>query len=136
MVKSRLAAGLLLIAWQAPAAAAPTAEQAMAQYHRTFQSVDELRCPKGVGPEDIVVCGRREGRDPNRVPLPDEREPGERVALIAGEPPSATEGLARTDRGPCETAGPNHPCGGGISFLSILFGVIKIAKAVHDRHAD
>ncbi|MEA3038632.1 MAG: hypothetical protein QOE79_1145 [Sphingomonadales bacterium] len=136
MAKSRLAAGLLLIAWQAEAVAAPTAEQAMAQYRRTFQPVDQLRCPKGAGSEDIVVCGRREGRDPNRVPLPDEREPGERVALVAGEAPSATEGLARTDRGPCETAGPNHSCGGGISFLSILFGMIKIAKAVHDRHAD
>lgn len=133
-----ISAVLMLAVAAAPASAAepPTAEQAMAQYRRTFQPVDELRCPKGVGPEDVVVCGRREGRDPNRVPLPEEREPGERVALIAGEPPSATEGLARTDRGPCETAGPNHPCGGSISLLSILFGAIQIAKAVHDRHAD
>jgi hypothetical protein len=137
MAKSRLAAGLLLIGWQTAAAAAPaTAEQAMAQYRRTFQPVSELRCPKGAGPEDIVVCGRREGRDPNRLPLPEERQPGERVGLLPGEPPSAAEGLARTDRGPCETAGPNHACGGSISLLSILFGAIKIAKAVHDRHAD
>jgi hypothetical protein len=137
MAKSRLAVGLLLIAWQTEAAAAPsTAEQAMAQYRRSFRPVDELRCPKGAGPEDIVVCGRREGRDPNRVPLPDEREPGERVALLPGEPPRATEGLARTDRSACETAGPNHPCGGSISLLSILFGAIQIAKAIHDRHAD
>jgi hypothetical protein len=133
-----ISAALMLAVAAAPATAAepPTAEQAMAQYRRTFQPVDELRCPKAVGPEDIVVCGRREGRDPNRVPLPDERQPGERIALIAGEPPSATEGMARTDRSACETAGPNHPCGGSISLLSILFGAIKIAKAVHDRHAD
>src|SRR3954470_20684863 len=135
MAKSRLAAGLLLIAWQSAAggAAPPPADQAMAQYRRTFQPVSELRCPKSVGPEDIVVCGRREGRDPNRLPLAQEREAGERVGLIPGEPPSATEGLARTDRGPCETAGPNHACGGSISLLSILFGAIQIAKAVHDR---
>jgi hypothetical protein len=133
-----ISAALILVVAAAPASAAepPTAEQAMVQYRRTFQPVEELRCPKGVGPEDIVVCGRREGRDPNRVPLPAEREPGERIALIAGEPPSATEGLARTDRSACETAGPNHPCGGSISLLSILFGAIQIAKAVHDRHAD
>ncbi|MEA3035803.1 MAG: hypothetical protein QOH04_1568 [Sphingomonadales bacterium] len=138
MAKSRLAAGLLLIGWQAAAGAAepPTAEQAMAQYRRTFQPVSELRCPRSSGPEDIVVCGRREGRDPNRIPLPDEREAGARVGLIAGEPPSAAEGLARTDRGACETAGPNHACGGSISLFSILFGAIKIAKAIHDRHAD
>ena len=80
MAKSRLAAGLVLIGWQTAAMAAPqTADQAMAQYRRTFRPVEELRCPKSVGPEDIVVCGRREGRDPDRVPLPDEREPGERV---------------------------------------------------------
>ncbi|MEA3061552.1 MAG: hypothetical protein QOJ94_1333 [Sphingomonadales bacterium] len=133
-----ITAAMILVVAAQPASAAepPTAEQAMAQYRRTFQPVDELRCPKGVGPEDIVVCGRREGRDPNRVPLPDEREAGDRIGLLPGEPPSATEGLARTDRGACETAGPNHPCGGSISLLSILFGMVKIAKAVHDRHAD
>jgi hypothetical protein len=138
MGKSRLAAGLLLIAWQTAAAAAqpPTADQAMAQYRRTFQPVTELRCPRSAGPEDIVVCGRREGRDPNRIPLPDEREPGERVALLPGEPPSASVALARTDRSPCETAGPNHSCGGGFDFIQILFGAIKIVKAIHDRHAD
>jgi len=137
MGKSRLAAGLLLIGWQtAVAAAPPTAEQAMVQYRRTFRPVEELRCPKSVGPDDIVVCGRREGRDPNRVPFPDEREPGERVHLVAGEAPSASAGLARTDRSACQTAGPNHGCGGGVDFLQILFGAIKIAKAIHDRHAD
>src|SRR4051812_30072454 len=122
MAKSRLAAGLLLIGWQTAAMAAPaTGEQAMAQYRHTFRPVEELRCPKSVGPEDIVVCGRREGRDPNRVPLPDEHEPGERVHLVAGEAPSASVALARTDRSACETAGPNHSCGGGFDFLQILF---------------
>jgi hypothetical protein len=137
MAKSRLAAGLLLIGWQTAAMAGPaTAEQAMAQYRRSFQPVEELRCPKSVGPEDIVVCGRREGRDPNRVPLPDEHEPGERVHLVAGEAPSASAALAMTDRTPCEAAGPNHSCGGGFDFVQILFGAIKIVKAIHDRHAD
>jgi hypothetical protein len=137
MAKSRLAGGLLLIGWQTAAMAAPaTAEQAMAQYRHTFRPVEELRCPKSVGPEDIVVCGRREGRDPNRVPLPDEHEPGERVHLVAGEAPSASAALAMTDRSPCATAGPNHSCGGGVDFVQILFGAIRIVKAIHDRHAD
>ena len=137
MAKSRLAAGLLLIGWQTAALAGPaTAEQAMAQYRRTFRPVGELRCPKSVGPEDIIVCGRREGRDPNRIPFPDEREPGEVVLLLPGEPPSASVALARPDRTPCATAGPNHSCGGGFDFIQILFGAIKIAKAIHDRHAD
>jgi hypothetical protein len=136
MTKSRRAAGLLLLVWASPGVAAPvTAEQAIANYRRTFKPVSELRCPKGEEGE-IVVCARAEGPDPNRVPFPDQHEPGDRVGLLPGEPPSATVALARTDRSACEAAGPNHSCGGAISLLSILFGAIKVAKAVHDRHAD
>jgi len=136
MTKSRWAGALLLLAWAGQAAAGPvTADDALSNYRQTFRPVSELRCPKGAG-NDIVVCGKRDGPDPNRVPFPNEREPGARVALLPGEPPSASAALALTDRGPCETAGPNHSCGGGIDFLSILFGAVKIAKAIHDRHAD
>jgi hypothetical protein len=126
---------VLPFAPQAAAAAPVTADQAMTNYRSTFRSVAELRCPKAEGAE-IVVCARPEGPDPNRVPFPDEHDPGARVGLLPGEPPSATEALARTDRSACAAAGPNHSCGGSISLFSLLFGVIKVAKAVHDRHAD
>jgi hypothetical protein len=138
MTKSRRAAGLLLLGWAtAGTAAGPvTADQAMARYREAFQPVEALRCPRGAEGDEIIVCGRREGPDPNRLPLPVEREPGERVHLLPGEPPSASVALARTDRSACEAAGPNHSCGGSISLLSILFGLIHVAKAAHDRHAD
>ena len=136
MTKSRRAAALLLLVWTGPALAGPlTAEQAIANYRKAIKPVAELRCPKGEDGE-IVVCGRAEGPDPNRIPFPGEHEPGARVGLLPGEPPGAGAALARTDRGPCETAGPNHSCGGAISLLSILLGMVKVAKAVHDRHAD
>src|SRR3954464_10294734 len=138
MTKSRRAMGLLLLGWAtAGAAAGPvSADQAMARYREAFQPVEARRCPRGARPDDIVVCGRRDGPDPNRVPFPDAHEPGDRVHLLPGEAPSATEALARTDRSACEAAGPNHSCGGSISLLSILFGLIYVAKAAHDRHAD
>jgi hypothetical protein len=133
MAKSRLAAGLLLIAWQAEAVAAPTAEQAMVQYRRTFRPVSELRCPKSTGADDIVVCGRREGRDPNRVPFPEAREPGERVHLLPGEPPSAMAALNAASGDPCRMAGPNHPCDGAMTIWSpdgpsLLGGLIKVVR--------
>src|SRR4051794_28519670 len=135
MAKSRLAAGLLLIAWQSAAGAAepPAAEQAMARYRRTFQPVSELRCPRSVGPEDFVVCGRREGPDPNRVPFPEAREPGERVHLLPGEPPSAMAALNAASGDPCRMAGPNHPCGGAMTIMSLggpslLGGLFKLVR--------
>ncbi|MEA3061553.1 MAG: hypothetical protein QOJ94_1334 [Sphingomonadales bacterium] len=133
MAKSRLAAGLLLIAWQAEADAATTAEQAMARYRRAFRPVSELRCPKSASAEDIVVCGRREGPDPNRVPFPEAREPGERVHLIPGEPPSAMAALNAASGDPCAMVGPNHPCGGSMTIMSLggtslLGGFLKVVR--------
>ncbi len=60
-----------------------TAEEAVAAYRDVFKSIRELDCPRS-GTEEIVVCGRQEGEaPPGRLPLPVEREPGERVR---GEP--------------------------------------------------
>ena len=79
MALSRMAAALLLAFAPAPAAAAQTAEQAMARYREVIQPTAELDCPKGKEGEDIVVCGRRPG---NPLPLPIERGPGEVVRHI------------------------------------------------------
>ena len=60
-----------------------TAEQAMENYRKRFESVDEIDCPKPTDPDEILVCGRSGKPDPNRLPLPVERVPGEH---IAGDP--------------------------------------------------
>ena len=55
-----------------------TADEALANYRKMFKSTGEIDCPREEG--EIVVCGRRSaGPDPYRLPLPVEREPGERV---------------------------------------------------------
>ncbi len=66
---------------QAPVAAPGnvTAEQALAKYRATFRPPPEVICPKDPDPEAITVCGRRRAVDPNRLPLPVKREPGERI---------------------------------------------------------
>jgi hypothetical protein len=87
-------AGAALLAAQAGSAAAEpgspeqsaeplTADQAMENYRKRFESVDEIDCPKPTDPDEILVCGRSGAADPNRLPLPVERVPGEH---IAGEP--------------------------------------------------
>ena len=84
-------AAVLLVAAAAPAAAAPplTAERAIeAQQDGVRQAVGSAPCPRDSGADDIVVCGRR-GPDPNRVPFPDQRAPGERDILLPGELPRA-----------------------------------------------
>jgi hypothetical protein len=73
-----MTATLILAAGVAPAEAQITAEQALVNYRKTFKSTREIDCPKDAG--EIVVCGRLVGRDPARLPLPVEREPGARVA--------------------------------------------------------
>ena len=84
---SRMALALPLALAATPAAAgqvatqpARTAEEAIANYRQTFESVRELECPTPDDPEEIVVCGRPSGApDPNRAPLPIAREPGARI---------------------------------------------------------
>ena len=83
-------------AGQAAAQPARTAEDAMANYRQTFESVRELDCPTPEDPEEIVVCGRPSGApDPNRAPLPIGPEPG---ARIVGDVPS---GRASMSAGGC-----------------------------------
>jgi len=89
MTKSRMTLLPLVVLLATPGmmrgAQSVTAERAMEVYRQTFQPVRQIDCPPVVG-EDIVVCGRpKDVADPNRLPLPIEREPGE-VVYHAGEP--------------------------------------------------
>jgi len=57
--------------------------------------MEEERC-RGGAPDAVVVCGRlARGGDGYRVPY--RPEPGERVRLIAGEPPSAVAAMGAGD---------------------------------------
>jgi hypothetical protein len=122
MAKSRLAALLALLALAAPAAAAEplSAEQAMARYRLSFAPAGRGECPRGAG-GDVVVCGRREGRDPNRLPLPVEPEPGQRVM---GESLAAVEISGKREK--CSTVGPNQNCGGGLPVLAIAVAIARV----------
>ena len=88
------AAVLLAAAGAGPAfALAPetalTAEQAVEiQRNGVREAVGTASCARDRETGDIVVCGRR-GPDPNRLPLPVERLPGEREHLLPGELPRA-----------------------------------------------
>ena len=90
----RAAAALLAAAAAAPAfALAPetalTAEQAVEiQQSGVRDAVGTAPCPRDRETGDIIVCGRR-GPDPNRLPLPAERLPGDRENLLPGELPRA-----------------------------------------------
>jgi hypothetical protein len=82
---SRLAPLILLAAVPAGAISAPpiTAEQAMTNYRKVIKTTRELDCPRGSS-DEIVVCGNRDGEArTGRLPLPFDRNPGER---ISGEP--------------------------------------------------
>src|SRR3954467_694860 len=81
----------LAAAWAAPAGAfGPlTAEQAIETRRQgAREAVGPAPCPRDRDSGDIIVCGRR-GPDPNRLPLPDERLPGDREHLLPGELPRA-----------------------------------------------
>ena len=84
------AAILALAAAAAPASAfAPevTAESAVeTQKDSVRETVGTLPCRRDWAGGDIVVCGRR-GRNPNRVPFPDQRVAGEPENLLPGELP-------------------------------------------------
>lgn len=112
----------LMIGLAAPAGAAEpmTAEAAMERYRRLVAPIAVLNCPKAQSPDEIVVCGRPEGRDPNRLPLPP--PPGER---IMGEAVSAVEAMG--ERETCSTVGPNQNCGGGLPVIPILIFAAKVA---------
>jgi hypothetical protein len=130
MSKMARIALLLLVVLAAPARAAEplTAEAAIDNYRKMFQPVALLDCPKAGGPDEIIVCGRPDGPDPNRLPLPSGM-PGDRVRLLPGEPPSAVAALDAGGTG-CSTVGPNQSCGGGMSVFQVVGVLAKAVKAL------
>jgi len=113
-----------------PAIAAPpiTAEEAMTNYQKSFGKSAGIDCRRDTGSDEIVVCGRSEQRDPNRVPLPDEREPGAPVRLLPGEPPSAVAALSAGSGMNCATVGPNPRCNGGLDVFRVVGVLAKMVK--------
>jgi hypothetical protein len=113
-----------------PSGAAPsvTAEEAIDVQHRRLQAATGTApCERDSPADEILVCGRR-GPDPNRVPFPEERLPGERVALLPGEPPSALAALRSTAGSPCSTVGPSQHCSAGLPVVGVLTTLFKIGK--------
>lgn len=105
-----------------------TAEAAIdAQRGRLQTATGTAPCPRATSADEILVCGRR-GVDPNRVPVPDDRVPGERVALLRGEPPSPGGALAATAQSPCSAVGRAQHCAGGLPVVGVLTTLFKIGK--------
>jgi hypothetical protein len=131
MAKSSIAAAFLIALAAAPAFAEPlTAEEAIARQKEQLRDALGLDCDRSGQGEDIVVCGRS-GPDPNRVPFPDQRLPGERVRLGPSEAPSGLAGL-EAGQSPCSTVGPNQRCSGGLDVFRVVGVLAKIAKHLID----
>ena len=94
MAKSRMAVALTILLpgpafAQSPAPEPPalTAEAAIRNQRRLVAEATGIDC-RDPARDEIVVCGRR-GPDPNRIPFPDQRAPGEPENLLPGELPRA-----------------------------------------------
>ena len=131
---SAFAAAFLLSPRPAGAQGTITAEEAIETQHRQLQeATGTAPCrPPGESDEDIVVCGRR-GPDPNRVPFPDQRMPGDRVRLLPGEPPSGMAALDGTAQSPCSTVGANQRCSGGLNVIQVVGVLAKVGKHLLGR---
>ena len=101
---------LAFVIWPRPATAQTkptlTAEQAMERYQEVFTPSGRRAapCEPSQNPDEVVICGRR---DVPRDVFPD--EPGTRVSLLPGEPPSPSAGTS----GCCGS-------GGGINVLKVV----------------
>ncbi len=125
MTLSRLAPALAIAALGQPAAATPplTAEQALAEYRKVIKTTKELDCPRSEGGEEIVVCRGRAGADPERLPLPVERVPGERVS-------GGMNGVGALAADGCISR-----CGGsvGVNILAIPAFVGRVIERLKDN---
>jgi hypothetical protein len=132
---SAAAALLPVLLAAAPAGAAPpiTAEQAITNYQRSFDTGSLVECRRTGEGDEIVVCGRSGRPDPNRVPLPDEHEPGARVALLPGEPPRAVDALGAGSALSCSAVGRNPSCNGGLNVFQAVKILGKAFKALTGR---
>jgi hypothetical protein len=157
MTKSRTLPALLLLALAGPAAAfgqsmstpdpaheeAPppqpgteaqptivTADEAVAMNRRQVSDMVARVCPPGATDSDVVVCGRRAGISPYRLPLPVAPTPG--TSERAGG-----EQLAAMEAGGtgCSAVGRDQQCGGGFDLLGIGFTIVSgIARALANRN--
>ena len=92
-----------------------TAEGALGNYRLSVQPIE---CPKRED-DEIVVCGRSDRVDPNRLPLPVERPPGE---IVPGEAKASAGQLEK-----CSNVGPVQQCGGGLPVMAIAMFAVKAA---------
>jgi hypothetical protein len=113
----------------APAAAADpqtspvTADAAMARYREAFEPLDAVDCPKSTDPDEIFVCGRAGAPDPDRLPLPVEPAPGDRVN---GEPVTAVAAMGPLNS--CTTVGPSRSgCTGTLPVVPMIMTAVKVA---------
>jgi hypothetical protein len=105
-----------------------TADQAMENYRQVFEPVTRFDCPQSTKPDEIIVCGRPFGApDPNRLPLPVEPLPGDRVS---GEALSSVE--AGNIKEECSAVGPNNGCGGLVPIGAIIGVAVKVVGALVD----
>jgi hypothetical protein len=124
-----LAAALPLSA-PAYGAATITAEEALENYRKSFDTGKLVDCRRDNDRDEIVVCGRS-GPDPDRVPFPDEREPGAPVRLLPGEPPSAVAALSAGSGMNC-SASNNPRCNGGLDVFRVVSVLGKAFKTLTD----
>ena len=116
------------IATSAAPAQTLTAEQAMENYRDAFEPVATLDCPESEDPDEIVVCGRPFGApDPNRLPLPVQPLPGDRVS---GEAMTSVE--AGNIKEECSAVGPHNGCGGLVPIGAIIGVAVKVVGALVD----
>ena len=133
MTKSRtalFALAPLFASWSETATAEPgppiNAEALLADYHARMHAamgrVDGGRtCPREANGDDaIVVCGRDHDAS-MRLPLPVQEEPGTRHRLVAGELPSARDGL-NVGRACCAS--------GGINVLGLVGALVHGADRI------
>lgn len=156
MTKSRTSPALLLLALAGPAAAfgqsaslpdpaheeapppqpgtdaAPTivtADEAVAMSRRQVREMVARVCPPGATDNDVVVCGRRAGISPYRLPLPVAPTPG------TGERAGGAQRAAMEAGGTyCSAVGRDQQCGGGFDVIGIGFAIVRgIAQALINR---
>lgn len=118
----------LLVAGATAAADPVSAEKALENYRNAFPPAAPPACGSGDEPDEIVVCGKRDG-DRYRLPLPSAPMPGQRTRM------TGTSGMDHLDKGndPCTAVGRQQSCG-HIDFISIVAAVAQAAvKAARDE---
>lgn len=128
--------GAVLMLFALTPARAQTAESTAQDYIRQAKRNMGLTPREDCGQADadgaIVVCGRR-GDNPNRLPLPDERDDlaGKRVR---GDIPRATANAPRTYG--CSVVGQTNQCTRGLDMMSITGTAIKLITKIIDPDAE